>query len=388
MHAVALDKYEQPAPPARPAFARARALGAQAPRDLVQVCGSTFLAGNDEVTHELAAELVAEARAEGASGQLPVLLYFLAEAELFLGRHRDAAADAAESLRIAQDTGQSQWTGQMRAFLSHLAALEGDADRCRELSDEALRSPGAGGAVAVGVWATWAAGLLDLGEGRAQDALTRLHSVVTGPHSYHVAGMRAIPDMVEAAVRLGAPAQAAEPLARFERWARWTGQPSIRALADRCRAMLADDDEAESGYIAAMRAYSVQDRPFERARTQLCYGEWLRRTRRRSDARPELAGAVEVFTRLGTTPWARRAQTELDACGGLAPQAAATSSLASLTPQELQVARLAASGLSNRDIAAQLFLSPRTVGYHLYKAYPKLGIASRAELTGVLGDGR
>jgi DNA-binding CsgD family transcriptional regulator len=194
--------------------------------------------------------------------------------------------------------------------------------------------------------------------------------------------------MVEAAVRVGAPAQAAEPLARFERWARWTGQPSIRALADRCRAMLADDDEAESGYIGAMRAYSVQDRPFERARTQLCYGEWLRRTRRRSDARPELAGAVEVFTRLGTAPWARRAQAELDACGGLAPQAAATSSLASLTPQELQVARLAASGLSNRDIAAQLFLSPRTVGYHLYKAYPKLGIASRAELTGVLSDGR
>ena len=329
-HAVALDKYEQPAPPARPAFARARELGAQAPRDLVQVCGSTFLAGDDEVTRELAAELVAEARAEGVSGQLPVLLFFLAQAELFLGRHHEAAADAAESLRIAQDTGQPQWTGQLRAFLSHLAALEGDADRCRELSDEALRGAGtgaagtggpeasgagAGGAVAAGVWATWAAGLLDLGEGRAQEALTRLHSVVTGPHWYHVAGMRAIPDMVEAAVLAGAPAQAAEPLARFERWARWTGQPSIRALADRCRAMLAADDEAESGYIAAMRAYSVQDRPFERARTQLCYGEWLRRTRRRGDARPELAGAVEVFTRLGTAPWARRARAELDACG-------------------------------------------------------------------------
>jgi DNA-binding CsgD family transcriptional regulator len=384
-HAVALDSYDRPPSAARPVFTRARELGAQAPRDLVQVCGSTFLAGDDEVTHELAAELVAEARAQGASGQLPVLLFFLAEAELFLGRHHDAAADAAESLRIAEDTGQRQWTGQMHAFLSHLAALEGDADHCRDLSDEALRSPGAGGAVAIGVWATWAAGLLDLGQGRAQDALTRLHSVVTGPHSYHVAGMRAIPDVVEAAVRAGAPTQAAEPLARFERWAGWTGQPSARALAERCRAMLAPDEQAESGYAAALRAHSVQDRPFERARTQLCYGEWLRRTRRRSEARPQLAGALEVFTRLGTAPWARRARAELDACGGQGTQAPEASWLAALTPQELQVVRLAASGLSNRDIAAQLFLSPRTVGYHLYKAYPKLGIGSRANLPRVLG---
>jgi DNA-binding CsgD family transcriptional regulator len=383
---AAIGRYERLVPPLREAVARARALGARSPADLTLACGATFLVGNDQGVHELATELVAEARAQGASGQLPVLLFFLAEAELFLGRHRDAVAGATEALRIAADTGQRQWAGQMHAFLSVVAAIEGDAERCRELSDEALNSPGAGAAVAVGVWATWAAGLLDLGEGRAQDALTRLHAVVTGRNWYHVAGLRAIPDLVEAAVRAGVPGQAHEQLARFERWAAYTGQPWARALAGRCRALLASDQEAEALFMAALGAHPVHDRPFERARTQLCYGEWLRRTRRRSEARPELAMALEVFVRLGAAPWARRARAELDACGGQPAQTASASLLTALTPQELQVVRLAAGGMSNRDIAAQLFLSPRTVGYHLYKAYPKLGIASRAELPGVLGE--
>jgi DNA-binding CsgD family transcriptional regulator len=383
---AAIGRYERPVPPMREAVTRARSLGARSPADLVLVCGATFLVGDDEGVHELATELVAEARAQGASGQLPVLLFFLAEAELFLGRHRDAVAGATESLRIAADTGQRQWAGQMHAFLSVVAAVEGDAERCRELSDEALSSPGAGAAVAIGVWATWAAGLLDLGEGRAQDALTRLHAVVTGRNWYHVAGLRAIPDLVEAAVRAGVPEQAGEQLARFERWVAYTGQPWGHALAGRCRALLAPDEQAEALFTAALDAHPVHDRPFERARTQLCYGEWLRRTRRRSEARAELAMALEVFVRLGAAPWARRAQTELDACGGQPAQTAEASALTALTPQELQVVRLAAGGMSNRDIAAQLFLSPRTVGYHLYKAYPKLGIASRAELPGVLGE--
>ena len=120
---------------------------------------------------------------------------------------------------------------------------------------------------------------------------------------------------------------------------------------------------------------------FERARTDLLHGEWLRRARRRSEARGPLRAAADAFAELGALPWAERARAELRATGETrAAPGPAPDLLAELTPQELQVVRLAATGLSNRDIAAQLFLSPRTVGYHLYKAFPKLGVASRAQL--------
>jgi DNA-binding CsgD family transcriptional regulator len=124
--------------------------------------------------------------------------------------------------------------------------------------------------------------------------------------------------------------------------------------------------------------------PFERARTDLLHGEWLRRARRRSEARGPLRAAADAFGELGATPWAERARAELRATGETRSTStmtgAAPDQFAELTPQELQVVRLAAAGLSNRDIGAQLFLSPRTVGYHLYKAFPKLGVASRAQL--------
>ncbi|RJL31466.1 LuxR family transcriptional regulator [Bailinhaonella thermotolerans] len=121
-------------------------------------------------------------------------------------------------------------------------------------------------------------------------------------------------------------------------------------------------------------------RPFERARTELLYGQWLRRARRRADARVPLRSALGVFERLGAAPWAARAQAELRVTGGAPARPAAAELLGRLTPQELQVVRMAAEGASSREIAARLFLSPRTVEYHLYKAYPKLGVASRREL--------
>ncbi|MCO5991696.1 helix-turn-helix transcriptional regulator, partial [Actinoallomurus spadix] len=138
----------------------------------------------------------------------------------------------------------------------------------------------------------------------------------------------------------------------------------------------------EGAYAEALRLHDKGGRPFERARTELLYGEWLRRARRRSDARGPLRSALEVFEGLRAEPWAERARAELRATGESAATArpAAADLLERLTPQELQVVRLAAEGNSSRDIAAQLFLSPRTVEYHLYKAYPKLGVSSRREL--------
>ncbi|WP_037571514.1 helix-turn-helix transcriptional regulator [Phaeacidiphilus oryzae] len=381
-----------PPPPIRETVLEALRLGADLPRDLVQVCGTTLAVGDDATTHEFAAELLEAARAQGADGLLPTVLFFLAEAELFHGRHRDALADATEALRVAEETGQRQWTGQLHGLLAYLAALDGDAERCRAAADRARSAPGGDGPTAPGdSWALWALGLLDLGAGRAEDALSRLLALATGPHGHTVAATHAVPDLVEAAVRLGRPEAAAEPLARFERWAAFARQAWADALVQRCRALLAPDESAEAHHLAARDGVQPLHRPFEHARSTLLYGEWLRRARRRSEAQAQLRRALEGFERLGAVPWARRAATELRAAGGTgeaagAKNGSATEDLATadLTPQELQVVRLAARGLSNRDIAARLFLSPRTVGHHLYKAYPKLGVSSRTELAGLL----
>ncbi|GAA2138111.1 LuxR family transcriptional regulator [Kitasatospora kazusensis] len=370
-------------PAARDTAAEARRAGAAPVRDLVQVCGATLILGRDEETYDLATELVAEARATGSVGLLPTLLFFLAEAELFHGRHRDAEVTATEGLALARDTGQRQWSSQLRSVLAYLAALAGDADSCAGLAAAAL--DGSGTAPPAGrPWAQWSLALLDLGQGRAAAALDRLVPLTTGPDRHHVSATRAVPDLVEAAVRLGRPERAAEPFERYARWAAAAGTPWARALLLRCQALLGPDELAESAYLSALELHRQANRPFEEARTRLLFGEWLRRERRKNEARPLLRAALEAFELLGARPWADRARTELTATGEAAPTGRADGPLAALTPQELQIARLAAQGLSNRDIAAQLFLSPRTVGHHLYKAYPKLGVASRAELADLL----
>ena len=138
-------------------------------------------------------------------------------------------------------------------------------------------------------------------------------------------------------------------------------------------------EEAEEHYRASMWLHREINRPMSLARTELLFGEWLRRVRRRSEAREPLRAALRVFEVIGARSWAERARSELRATGE-SVAAAEPGGQAQLTPQELQVVRLAATGLSNRDIGAQLFISPRTVGYHLYKAFPKLGVAGRHEL--------
>ncbi|ROO84465.1 regulatory LuxR family protein [Actinocorallia herbida] len=344
------------------------------PRMLAQVCGAGFIGGQDAATHELAARLTAQARADGAFGLLPTLLFYLAEAELFHGGHRAARADLDDCRRIAADTGQRHWTSQAAAVSAVLAALEGDAEGCRALTAAALAEASPGVPASGLSWTYWAAGLLDLGLGRTEQALDGLLRLQEESFAHQVCARRSIPDLVEAAVRAGSPDRARPAAARFAAWADRIGQPWARALALRCRALL---DADEAAYTAAL---GLDGRPMEQARTRLLYGEWLRRARRRAEARPHLAAALETFDGLGATPWADRARAELAAAGALPASDAPRPAGPALTPQELQIVRLAASGLSNKDIAARLFLSPRTVGYHLYKAYPKLGVTDRRDL--------
>jgi DNA-binding CsgD family transcriptional regulator len=377
---------ESAAPPAveeSAAAARAVRGGRLDPRDLVMLCGVGLALGQDAQAYDLAAALAAEARESGGVGRLTTIMFFHAEAEIFASRYADAHASATEGLLISRDARQSQWVSQLSSTLAHIAAVRGDEDACRRHVDEALAA-GSGGAMAPGApWAYWSQGLLELGLGRAQSALDRLSLLAQPPLRHLICATRSVPDLVEAAVRLGVPERSDEPLARFEKWALRSQQPWAQALVARCRALRAPDAEAEAYFAQALSTHDPHRRPMESARTALLYGEWLRRARRKGEARGQLRAALDTFERLGARPWADRALGELGASGVVVTPAHRSRSAAEeagLTPQESQIVRLAARGMSNKDIAAQLFLSPRTVGHHLYKAYPKLGVVSRGEL--------
>jgi DNA-binding CsgD family transcriptional regulator len=190
--------------------------------------------------------------------------------------------------------------------------------------------------------------------------------------------VRAIPDLVEAAVRVGDPARARPFLPGLADWATCTKSPAPTALLLRAHALLDDGGDADRLFEESLAVESCG--PYDQARTRLVFGEWLRRHRRRIAAKAQLVAAYETFDRIGAHGWLPRVRAELTALGETAPGDAGAGSAGGLTPQELQVVRRAATGMSNREIAAELFLSPRTVGHHLYRAYPKLGVRRRAEL--------
>ncbi|WBB61170.1 LuxR C-terminal-related transcriptional regulator [Streptomyces sp. WMMC500] len=345
----------------------------------MQALYGSIILGDDDAALDLAADEVERCRAEGLVGRLPKVLQAQAMAQRTAGRHRAARASVAEAAAIARDTGLYRRTGELDVVRAWLAAAEGDETRCAALAGQASDT--------ARVAADCALSMLDVSRGRHGAALERLEAAWRGPGRHTAVLMAATGDLVEAAVRLGRPERAHAPLDRFRRWAEGGGQPWALAVAARCAALLGD---GEAAYLRALRLHEQGGRPFERARTELLYGEWLRRERRRSEARAPLRAALECFERLDAAPWAERARAELRATGTAVraePPAARARPADRLTPQELQVARLAAQGLSSREIGARLFLSPRTVEHHLYKAYPKLGVTSRAGLARLELDG-
>jgi DNA-binding NarL/FixJ family response regulator len=186
----------------------------------------------------------------------------------------------------------------------------------------------------------------------------------------------ALPELVEAAVRSGEADEAASALARLRERTRAAGTDWALGIEARCRALV-DDDEA--AYRESVERLGRSSAAFELARSRLVYGEWLRRANRRTDARALLRGAYTDFARFGATAFAQRADRELLATGETARRITAETRDA-LTPQEVQVARLAREGRTNPEIGAQLFISPRTVEYHLRKVFRKLDVSTRRDL--------
>ncbi|MDA0566274.1 AAA family ATPase [Streptomonospora sp. S1-112] len=348
--------------------ARRGAPGADEARMSALYCA--VIIGDDNAALALAGAEIAACRAAGLVGRLPKVLQAQAQALFRAGHHRDAEAAVAEAAAIARDTGLRRRGAELDVVLAFVAAVEGDAERCAALAEGATESNRAAADAALA--------LSDVGHGHHVRALERLEAARRRGGSHTAVLMAATADQVEAAARLGAPERAAADLDRFEVWARSGGRPWAQAVAARCRALL---DGGEADFERALALHDKGGRPFERARSLLAYGEWLRRARRPGDARAPLRAALADFERLRAAPWAERARGELRAVGAPAPaDAAAADPVDRLTPQELQVVRLAAEGHSSAEIGARLFLSRRTVEHHLYKAYPKLGVHSRREL--------
>lgn len=343
-----------------------------------------LLVADQATAMERARQVEQECRDRGSLGVLPEALLVLGRTQLYRGRFRETHLAATEGLRIATDAGQTRQRAGLSVLLAELAAIEGDEQRCHELVVETVGQ----GPLPYTGYAAGVLSLLDLGLGRYEQALERLEQAANAPT---VLGLRPyLPIMVEAAVRLGESERAMRPFAYYADWSAHCEQSWVEAIEQRCRALVSTGARVERHFTRALDLHRHSGgSPFEQARTALLYGEWLRRARRVAEARPPLTLALETFERLGAVPWTDRARSELRATGDRrgSGEPASARPLDQLTPQELQCVRLAATGLSNRQIGARLFVSPRTVSYHLYKAYPKLGVSSRVELAGLaLGE--
>lgn len=321
-------------------------------------------------------------RKAGMFGTLGMSLTWLVEMEFQLGMWPDGAGHAHEALRIARDTGQRSRAADSLAQLARFAAVQGEHPQCRELAAAAVAEALPLGNRAAAANAAWALALAALAAGDASDAGERLAAVTTPgtPYSHYRVARLAAPDLVEAAIRSDRSDLARRVTHSLRRWSQRATLPWAHAHLHLCDALLVDGDPADEHFRAALAVGDGAHRPFDRARTALLWGEWLRRRRRRADARAQLRLAAELFDGLGAQRWAVNARAQLRAVGGVVRPPGQAHATALLTAQELQVARLAAGGLSNKEIGAQLCLSPRTVGYHLYKLFPKLGISARSQL--------
>ncbi|MEV8350221.1 LuxR family transcriptional regulator [Streptomyces niveus] len=299
------------------------------------------------------------------------------------GRWPQAESSATEGLRLAQDMGADHIASHCRTSLGWLAAARGDERAVAETTARTLETSLPQGVRALSAAAYWNRGMASLFHERPEEALDNLVRLTEPGHGaeHPTVALLAALDTAEAAVRVGRHDLAEERVRALEAWARRTRAPWARCAAHVTRALLGGA-RAEGAFRAALDVPGARSHPLLHARAQLSYGEWLRRGRRRTDARVQIGGALEVFDRLGTEPLRKRAQREQDLTGAPGRRGSSdTGAVNRLTAQEERVAQLAAERLTNREIAAQLRISHRTVGHHLGNVFAKLGINTRTELS-------
>ncbi|MEU7886014.1 AAA family ATPase [Microbispora bryophytorum] len=357
---------------------------AGSPSALVWGGVANLLLGNGAAALTLTSRAVEVARAHGAVASMPQMLEILIQAQQWMGRYDAVAANAMDGLRLAQETGRAVSGAQHLAWLAFTAAVEGDEETCALRAARAVELAAAHGVSVAEALGTLALAHLDVAANRHADAVNRLR-VVARTGDPLVVRVMATPLLVESTVRTGDVAQARDALVVLERWADSTRDPDRLALAARCHALLASPDEAGERFAQALELHRQGSCAFETARTRLLYGGMLRRSRRPGAAREHLHGALETFERYGARLWSAHARAELRAAGeSVRPSGSRSEAGRLLTAQQFMIATLVAEGATNREVAARLFISPRTVEHHLRNIFARLGVRSRVELARLL----
>ena len=348
---------------------------------------AAIVVGAFDLSGEFIAAAVAARRAQGRLGHLARLLVFQAWAATHVGNWNVAVPAIEEAGRLAAETGQPVWVAGARVVKAMLVGMRGQDELAQELAADAEGIALPVGASFILAVAQLARGGSALAAGRHEEAYEHLIRMLDpADSSYHpFICTWAIADLAEAATHSGHEEPARQIVGELEAVAARTPSPWLQLGMRYARAVLAEDEHAERLFQTALDA-DLGHWPFHRARLLLAYGAWLRRHRRVAESRAPLRAAREAFDALGVSPWGERARQELRASGETSrhrtPEARDE-----LSPQELQIAQMAAGGLTNREIGQRLYLSHRTVGSHLYRIFPKLGITSRAHLSAALqGD--
>lgn len=327
-----------------------------------------------------------ELREGVARGTLPTVLFYAARDEATTDRWHRAVSHYQEAIDVARETGDTANLVVCLAGLAWLQARMGREVECRTNADEAARL-GDRHHIHLGrIWARFAHGELALSLGHPAQAVTQFEAltVMLGEIGVMDVDLYPGPELAEALVHVGRAHQARSVACDYHEKAVSKGQPWARARAARALAMTAADTSDTESFEAALVIHGSSPDRFEEARTRLAYGSALRRRRQRVASRPQLRAALETFERLGARPWADVCARELEASGETARRRG-SDPVDALTPQEFQIAAMLGAGRTTREAAAALFLSPKTVEYHLRHAYTKLGIRSRAELAEMIG---
>jgi DNA-binding CsgD family transcriptional regulator len=336
--------------------------------------------------------LLTRARSDGGAVMVLYAVTRLSMIHVVSGQWSDCVGEATEAISLGELTGQDVLADTPAAVLLLLAAMRGEQEKFDELAPrlDVATSRGSNGVLGVVLRDVvhWAHGVQE--HTRPVSAFHRF-SQMSHDMTKRMAGV----DRIEAAVRSDQVEVARLWVDDFVRFAAGTGHAWAEAIAEHGQALLADGDTAEGHFRRALELHELAvtsdeiggpGRPFDRARTELACGEFLRRARRRVDARTHLRNALELFEDLRARPWVERAAGELRASGETVRKRSDPGSDLALTPQERQVAQLVRKGLSNKDVAGQLFVSPRTVDFHLRNVFAKTGVTSRAELVGLALD--
>ncbi|MFF5858156.1 AAA family ATPase [Streptomyces sp. NPDC012751] len=379
------------------ALEEAPAAGAsQSLNDLTALGAAAWILDDTERAVRVLGRAVDLLRRAGSAGSNATVTHALALALFESGSWKAARDTADEAFWMATEAGAANVTVSACLLQATLSVLRGEHVAGRTRALEAVRDVDLRRSLSLQVRHRYAMGMAAFVAGDHADAYEQLRATFTrdvrpAPVHYH-ASLYHLGDLAAAAVRAERTDDARAVVDAVERARAADRSPRLAAVLHRATALLSDGEDAEEHFRASL-ADSVTDSvtgsvtdcwPFEQALTRLDFGEWLRRRRRSAEARPYLTAALECFERLDARPWADRTTAELRATG--APAATEPSPVSALTPQQFQIAELAARGLTNRDIAARLYLSPRTVGYHLHKIFPKLGIRTRAQLRDALSQ--